>query len=248
MRSISITAFNRPELLKQIVDSILANDTSGFTHCYCAVEPDKHEENYHELVRLQPRFEFFHCDFNKTTLGVRKNPYTLLSKVFDEGSDFNLYLEDDSLLSPDAFDFVRFYLDNINDSSVMCCNLYNYHSKPNMPTIVKSYNEFCALGMGLNKQQWDTWFKPYWFDENIRMKNKIDIGGIEGWDWSIRAVMKEFSLKVIIPAYSRIFHLGVTGVHCDKYWYDIMFRNHPYSKLKQTKFKQTKFKQTKFKQ
>ena len=82
-----------------------------------------------------------------------------------------------------------------------------------------------------------TWFEPYWFDENIRIKNRIDIEGKGGWDWSIRAVMKEFGLHNIAPNLSRSYHLGVDGVHCDKECFDKMFKNHPYSKYPKTNFK-----------
>lgn len=238
VNSISITAFNRPDLLKQVVDSILSNDTSGFTHCYCGIEPERQEENFKELVRLQERFEVFECVFNKSNMGVRKNPFNLLSYVFDEKNnvDFNLYLEDDSLLSPDAFDFVRFYLKNYSANNIMCCNLYNYSSTYTMPKTVGNVFEFCALGVGITKRQWKTWFEPYWFDEQIRIKNEIDLDGKGGWDWSIRAVMKEFSLRVIAPSLSRSYHLGITGTFCDRQCYERQFKNHPYSKFKKTEF------------
>lgn len=233
MKSISITAFNRPQHLKRVVDSILENDTTGFTHCFCSIEPDMAEENIREIVRLQDRFDICECHVNAEKQGVRKNPYNLLTRVFmDQKISFNLYLEDDSLLSPDAFDFVNFYIANYHDPSIMCCNLYNYESTKQFPREVEFKKKFCALGFGITRGQWQSWFEPFWFDEEIRIKNKVDIGGIGGWDWSIRAVMKEFNLQVLAPKYSRAYHIGVWGTHSDLGCYNTQFRDHPYCKEK----------------
>lgn len=233
MKSISITAFNRPKYLKRVVDSILENDTSGFTHCFCSIEPDMAEENIKEIVRLQDRFPVCECNVNAERQGVRQNPYNLLTRVFmDQKISFNLYLEDDSFLSPDAFDFVNFYLTNYQHTDIMCCNLYNYQSSKQFPKNVEFVSDFCALGFGITRGQWQSWFEPFWFDEDIRIRNKVDMGGIGGWDWSIRAVMKEFNLKVVAPKLSRAFHIGINGIHCDLGTYNAQFRDHPYSQEK----------------
>lgn len=232
MRSISITAFNRPECLRRVVDSILENDTSTFTHCFVNIEPVKAEDNAKEISRLKDRFAHVDICINKETLGVRKNPFELLKRVFANDISFNLYLEDDSFLSPDAFDFTRFCLANYQQPDIICTNLYNYKSNPLFSNAVEFVDNFCALGVGITERQWHSWFEPFWFDESIRIKNRIDVGGIGGWDWSIRAVMKEFGLKVLAPRLSRSYHIGVFGVHCQQSDYERMFAKHPYAKEK----------------
>lgn len=229
--AITLTAFNRPDCLSRVVSSILNNDTSGFDTAYIAIEKERAEDNDKAVMPLLERFNCVKL-FNKVNKGVRKNPFDVLEEAFKE-NDFVFYLEDDQILSPDAFDFIRHFQKNYKDKSdVLCACLYNYESDPSMEQIVHRYRKFCALGVGIFKEQWEKYFRPHWFDEDIRVRQHIDLGGIGGWDWSIRATMKEFNLVTVTPAYSRSFHIGVNGIHCEKSCYDSQFANHPFCTVK----------------
>lgn len=244
MNAITITACNRPHYLEQVVESILQNDTTGFNRVFCAIEPEQRDNNLRALDKLKHKFERIDYIFNKVQLGVRQNPFNVLKFVFNEytGFDFCFYLEDDQLLSPDAFDFMRYYIENFRDErNLLCANLYNYNSNPHADAIVYKEDQFCAIGVGMFDWQWNKYFKPHWFDEDIRVKHHIDLGGKGGWDWSVRAAMKEYKLQTLVPALSRSLHIGVNGVHCDQLCYDKMFKNHPYNTKKVESFSYVDF-------
>jgi hypothetical protein len=227
MKTITLTAFKRLDCLIQLLKSLEANDLTGYSKLYCAVEP----VDVNIVERLK-KVKFIDVDItvNKTILGVRQNPFNILTKAFNEGSDYNVYLEDDMILSPDAFDFFNYYHDNLHTQDRLCACAYNYNSDPAYNNLVTLSNDFVALGVGIFKNHWNDYFKPYWFNEQFRKDMEIDMGGIGGWDWCIRAVMKKFNMTTIMPTYSRSYHTGKFGVHCTPKCYDTMFKNHPYCK------------------
>jgi len=62
--------------------------------------------------------------------GARDNMYNVLSNAFKAGSDFNVHLEDDFLLSPDAIDLANWYYENFKNSPLayMSYGLFNWGS------------------------------------------------------------------------------------------------------------------------
>lgn len=229
MKTLSLTAFNRPQYLKQTLASLkVALQHVKYDKLFIQVDPKNGEVQY-----LCKQIDFIETDLviNKTRFGVRQNPYVLLTRVFDlNKSDFNVYLEEDMLLSPDALSFCDFYYENYKDNQTfLCCNMYNYNSTKEYPNELGLSSDFVALGVGMLPFQWTNYFQKYWFDENIRHEMKVDEGGIGGWDWSIRACMKKFHLKVLAPRLSRSKHLGEHGTYCDTECFNKMFRDHPYN-------------------
>ena len=233
MKTITITAHNRPQYLKQVLESLKQNDLRGYDKLYCALEPGCPEN-----VELCKKIDFIQKEIvvNSTKLGVRINPFNILSHVFDLGSDFNVYLEDDSILSPDAFTLANFYQKHPMSRTSLCMCFYNYNSDETKPEKIVVASDFVALGFALTRSQWKEYFQKYWNDEEFRKEQKIDMGGIGGWDWCIRAVMKCFHLYPYAPAFNRSMHIGREGTHCDAQTHDRMFGDKKYNLKKVRKF------------
>jgi hypothetical protein len=208
MKTITLTVSGRPQYLKPMLVSLKQNDLSGYEYLRINIEPGNPE-----VVDICNAIDFIPTSIylNPSNFGVRRNPYEALKYVFQDGSDFNVYLEDDILLSHDAFRLADFHRRRfINDRSVIACSFHNYKSQK-IEDQVEFLEEFVAIGFSLTKENWEKYFKPYWFDDAIAEEQKI--GGI-GWDWSIRAVIKKFDLRVLTPVYSRSTHIGEYGYHC----------------------------------
>ena len=88
----------RPALFDQLLGTLAQNDLEGW-HVHIAVEPAGHERAFHEIALKHLRPEQFNMTVNSRVLGIRRNPYELLNKVFREGSHLNVYLEEDLLVS-----------------------------------------------------------------------------------------------------------------------------------------------------
>jgi hypothetical protein len=228
LKTISITGNNRPEYLKRVVDSIKKNDYTQFDLLCFFLEP-----NCPENIKIADSVNFIktYTQVNHQKLGVRKNPYNALKTVFEFGSEFNVYLEDDSILSPDSFDLANFYFNLSTKDKYIACAFFNmFKANPSKKTQLFAEQELSALGFCLFKENWNKWFSKYWFDDKISVEQKI--GGI-GWDWSIRAMMKKYNLKVLTPFLNRSQHIGRNkGTHCSPECHDSLFNKHTYCQEK----------------
>ena len=87
-RAITITGWQRPELFRALLKSLAANDLRGW-EIFVQLEPSDSLDEFHAAAA-----ESF-CDVplsitvNAQRLGIRENPYSLLSRVFDDGADLS---------------------------------------------------------------------------------------------------------------------------------------------------------------
>ena len=234
MKTITITGHNRPKYLKQVLDSLGENNLSEYSRLFCGLEPDCYD-NY--LVCKEVNFIQKEIRVNPEKFGVRKNPFELLKHAFESGSEFNVYLEDDSIISPDCLDMCNWFYNLRNRDDFLCLNFYNYNSDETKPTLMTDKEDFCSLGFAVTKEAWAKYFEPYWNNEEYRISQGIDLDGIGGWDWCIRAVMKGFNIPVLTPCFSRSMHIGrELGTHCSPECHDFMFGNKKYNQTIQKHF------------
>lgn len=227
MRTLTITANNRPEYLQAALDSLSRNQNlEKYSELACFIEPGSESQRCVEICERFQQIPVYIC-LNATKEGVRKNPYNALNYVFKErNSDFNVYLEDDIVISPDAMDLVELYF-NCYAKRYCMLSFYNYSSDINNPTGVVDSTEMVSLGMAFTRENWMNQFERLWFDDKI--VQELGINGI-GWDWSIRAGIIKNKWKVLMPALSRSKHIGkYSGTHCSPQEHMTRFETHPYS-------------------
>lgn len=204
MKTITMPVFNRPHYLERTIESLKKNNLIGYDILYINI--DSKNKN---VIDLCESIDFIKIDIqiNKNTLGVRKNPYDVINKAFKNGSDFNFHIEDDCILSPDAFHLANWYYENFSEDKYLLLSLCNYFNDDLCSNNkVVEYDEFIAIGFCFFAFNWYQWIKPFWFKDNI-IKN---INGV-GWDWSIRSVLRRYKLKTLTPLIPRANHIGITG-------------------------------------
>jgi hypothetical protein len=161
--------------------------------------------------------------------GIRDNPYFLLNDVFNRmGSIFNVYMEEDVVLSPDAFRMADWYYEQTraNQERWLSLNFFHPGTKPDDPVGIMESKNFSALGMCITKPAWDRWFRPNWYDDAkaARVHGEKDH---QGWDWSMTATLAtEAPLMTLTPLFSRSNHIGRDdGVHATPQFHDQTFRH-----------------------
>lgn len=196
MRTITIAAYRRPEYLRHVLDSL------GAAMKYCPeFNPERivlgmdhgGEESLAwtapssiEIVRWLEH------------LGVNEHPRRLLQYAFMElGSDFNLHLEDDTVLSPDALRLAMWFQRTPNDA--MTLSLYGASKDFSEPNKLRHRSDFGAWGWATSRAAWLRLLAPYW-----NYKRDLPIG----WDWSISKLMAEKGLRAMEPAISRVRNIG----------------------------------------
>jgi|TARA_R110000824_G_scaffold103358_2_gene245514 hypothetical protein len=218
MKTITITAHNRPAPLKIMLDTLSNNNTGGW-EVVASVEPTSVRSEIVDLIKSY--FPHAILLLPEKKKGVRDNPFYVLSHVFDEmKSDINIYLEDDIRISEDVCDLAEWYQESCEQHECLClCNhdslgrvsdwsgLSDIDGKEGV--IMKtSAASFSSLGIIMNRKNWDETFKAGWF---------LDY---RGWDWSIKASIVEAKKRILLPLISRSTHTAPTGTHCNQKIHD----------------------------
>ncbi len=146
MKTITLVANNRLNYLKRMIQSLRENDLSGYT-LFVGVEPEDQE-----VVEFCQDFDFMPANVtvNPRKLGVALNPLMTISRAFDAGSDFNVALEDDLVLSPDALDLANWYF-ALPEENYFCLNFFNYCSNCADPAKVQYTDHFAPLGWAVSE-------------------------------------------------------------------------------------------------
>jgi len=221
MKTITITAFNRPGYLKRVLHTLLKNSLSGWD-IVIALDPSEVSRKVKQTVTRALRGRRYSIVENEHQLGVRDNPYAVQSMVFETGSDINIYLEDDTIVSPDVTGLADWYR-ALDLRDIVCLNLLygscggrGHRSDPHAAQLICATRNFNSLGYVCTKQQWSDHLSRYWYCE--RSEN-------HGWDW---AVLTEISvrpaLRVLQPLLARANHIGrLGGTHCPVSFHDTIY-------------------------
>lgn len=229
MKTMTLTVANRPEYLERMLQSLRRCQGVEDYVLYVGAEPMNTL-----CVQLVQNIDWMavHLRVHGKKLGIRHNPYETINRAFREGSEFNLYLEDDIVLSPDAVQLANWYtnLPDFEDYLALC--LLRYDSDPTRPTDIlygtrEGGTRFSALGLGMSRKSWIELFAPHWFND-ARSKELLGETNV-GWDYTVTTTLRtQPELQFLVPALSRSNHIGRDGgVHCLPKWHDEMFADLP---------------------
>ncbi len=228
-KTISYAVYNRPDYLESSLKSLIKNDLQGW-EIFFSIDPSEEINNIIDVIeKTMKNFNNYSININKERLGVESNTYASLDFVFSNKSDINIYLEDDIIVSPDITQIADWYL-NIEKEDIICLNLLygscgGRNHKSNMyENIFYKTQAFNSLGYILTKQQWESYFKNYWFDyshKEVNREGKL----ITGWDWAVFFHnIKNQNLYTLQPDYARANHIGrVKGTFCTPIFHDKIF-------------------------
>lgn len=219
MKTITFPVGYRPNYLEQFLDCLVDQDISDYT-IICSAENSPECIHILETHGLQmtilhkPKSSGF-----RSHSGARNNMYNVLSNAFKLGSDFNVHLEDDFLLSPDAINLANWYYENYKDKPMtyMCYGLFNWGSGGDDYEGVVEAPTFHGLGWCSFKENWYACYDKSWYDDTLARK----YANAYGWDWAIEGYFKEYKCKSILPVISRTHHIGrINGTCCTEPFFD----------------------------
>lgn len=236
MRTITVTCMDRPELFSRMIDSLCANDLSGW-EIFVAVEPSAKAQSFVDICRSRFDGSSCHVTVNAEKLGVRKNPYAVLERAFAAGSDFNLYLEEDLLLSPDAVSLALWFLQNHRSDWLLLnllagkCGSAGLLSSSRYRSELFEAKVFNSLGFAARRQEWVEHIEPVWLGSELPEGSPPEPAYWRthwGWDWSVYGLVAGSpNLKTVQPVFARATHTGAQGTYMNQTLQDRYF-----SKLK----------------
>jgi hypothetical protein len=244
-RTITITAMERPALFDQMLATLVYNKLEGW-HVHIAVEPAGHERDFMAIALKYLSPDQFTLTVNSSILGIRKNPHELLNRVFQQGSDLNVYLEEDLVVSPDILAMALWYQAHHRDHWLLLnllagpCGVKSYLSNMNYPDTLFETRTFNSLGFVMRAQEWNSLPKGLWMGERRLNWQEFWQQGLDdwGWDWSISTYVAKHPRYVCVqPVFARANHNGPVGTYSNQNFYLQAFARLPISKVADVDYK-----------
>ena len=227
--AVAITGWRRPLLFRRLLQSLATNDLQNWD-IFIQIEPSEFSVEYRAAAEDILPASSVSLAINDARLGIRANPYSLLTRVFDAGVDFVLYLEEDLQIAPDATALAEWYVTH-HRPEWMClslisggCGSAGFISDPEFSNILFTSKNFNSLGFALRRNEWVQNVQPVWFEDNPDFRNYTGLP-VVGWDWSVyRTLIGTPGLYSLQPATARATHTGrFGGVHCQPDWHDFAY-------------------------
>lgn len=231
-KTITVAAYNRPALLAKLLKS-LEEQLWSLADYRLYIRIDAGGDRFEDVKRVALGVDFIDVDvsYSRRNEGINVNTYNLMERVYErEKTDWNVYLEDDLLLSPDAFNLVEWYIERsegikaiegVEDVGAYClCRLRESGDPENI------YLSRALVGWGflMNRHQWQTYAKPSWC-------NAKELWGYERtWDNSLADYIRSCGNAIynVFPELSRVTNMGRVGTNFTARKYDELMRGHVY--------------------
>ena len=229
MKTISMTAYNRPDYLKNTLTDLSKNKPKDW-HFFISVDPSNRTAEIEQVLQEDYGFASKTIVINSQRKNHRKNQHDAIAMAFGAGSSFNLHFDDDLFIGVDALELASFYERTFKDNPLTfnSYGLFNYDSSPDNPNqLVSRVGTFTGLGWACFRENFEKVFQPNWFYDDLARQ----YFGSYGWDWAVAAKCKQASLAEIFPSYSRTNHRGREhGTCCSHEWHDKAFANLKWNK------------------
>jgi len=201
--SVTMTANHRPEYFEKVLASWARVHGVYSSMMSCQFEPVVNS-NETSINLYRQYFPMGGYGINLEKMGPLGNPFMALDEAFNSGADFVILGEDDSIVSPDVFNYFAWAASEYQyDPKVFAVCSFTHHYPNPKPNQVFRQNWFASVVWGTWRDQWLDWIRPNW-----------------GWhysddEWDLRFVqhVNQEDLVCIYPEYSRSQHIGVNGAH-----------------------------------
>lgn len=227
--TLTLTGCERPALFAQVMADLAACDPGGW-HLHVGIEPGPQAAHFDQICAAHLPPGSYTLTVNPTRLGVLENPLQTLERAFASGSAFNLHLEEDLRLSPDALQMALWYRDNRRPHwaalNLLCgsCGTTGYLSRPDHPGLLTETRLFNSLGFATDRTHWQQLLHPVWSAHRLPRRQRPRYFGAIGWDWALSgAIHENETLRVVQPICARATHIGHTGTHCTPEFQDAAF-------------------------
>lgn len=225
LKTITINAYNRPGALRRLLRS-LNSQTRDLNSWRLHIVVDGGGSRQDEVVQvIRSSGLRVPCEMEvlEENVGINEATLRATSSVYDHlGADFNLYLEDDLVLSPDAIALCDWFVEDVFDQSIAALCLFNRNPKKSErdPELVVTERKFTGWGFVMSNRAWQLYAKPVWTSGKSMWDNRIAN--------NIRRQSK--SMCNAFPDLSRVTNIGRTGAHFSADKFDQFMEGHVYSR------------------
>lgn len=216
-RAFILTAYNRPEYLAPVLDSLRSVRNWEDWHVVFSIEPSP---VLHEIQRLIAPFlakirteTSFEVIVNPERYGVLHHPWVGFERLFrEQGFDFVVRAEDDVLIANDTLEYFKWVSETYQDDpQIATAHAFSEGTQGDTAEVIRTPG-FNPLVWGTWNDRWSDTLGPTW-DHDYSTFNGHP-GNQSGWDWNINTrLFPEKGWNSIRPVVSRSAHIGVIGTH-----------------------------------
>lgn len=201
MRTVSIPCTNRTSYLSACLESLIA--CPGFHKWKILAVVDGVKSDAPSLVRkMIPTARVLQ---QPARYGIDVNTMLAVEWAFGEmGSKFNVYLEEDMVVSRDFLKLSGAYADAINvgmcGNSMLCFRRWEKNEKSGNPHVIERANEgLLGNGFAIASTVWAE-IRGMWLTR-------------PGWDWSLSDGLEASKIVQLRPGQSRTRSIGLSGTN-----------------------------------
>jgi hypothetical protein len=194
MRTITMTAWKRPDLTLQVLESL--------SKCHKV-------ENYKLLAFVEPGCDqvveafnkFNACEkqivINSQVMGIAENTKQALNAAFEQG-EYNIHIEDDTVLLPNALNFFEWCDEKFkDDQQIGTCCAFSSNTSESLPSHVIAHRWFGCWAWSTWKTRWEHSLKNEWGGDMRRFAANVN-----GWQFKNRKLQ-------IYPIRSLCINIGI---------------------------------------
>ena len=227
MLAVCLTAWNRPDCLQRLLQSLTR--LRGLAACQLFVQVEPSDKQAELLAALDAAVLpcAMHVQCNLLRQGVRANPLLCLERAWTRGAEAFLLIEDDLELSADALEFVQHCLQRTDwEERYACGNLHfstcfnHAHlqhwdaADRSLPSIALDTFFLSSLGLFFNRGQYERFIRLHWWDSPLQLRS-FEGNRVAGWDCALNQALLLGSRPCLQSLLPRVRHHGVQGVHSD---------------------------------
>ena len=215
-RAIFLTAYDRPEYLREALESWKNVRGQENWHFVAMIEPSpvgsEVVQMFEEFLK-QSGFPTYQILVNPQRYGVLHHPWVGFERLFMASNfDFVVRAEDDLRVSTDTLEYFEWASEQWQDNpSVATVNAFTYatHGTAND---VQLCPVFSPLVWGTWRDRWADWMSRTW-DHDYSTNNGTPMEQA-GWDWNLNTrLFPQMGLHAAFPLASRVDNIGLVGTH-----------------------------------
>jgi len=196
---------NRPDCLQRALEALGKAEGHAGWRLFLSVEPGRENVTW-EIIESFKAMDVV-VSSHSHVLGCDQNTFLAAALAMAAGSDYNLHLEDDIVISRDALllcDWL-FRPENKREYNVLALRrLKEDASKPNR--VAPSHDGLLGCGWAWCKEDWAEHIRHWWLYYERGMPGK-------GWDLAMPWMLDKFGYRQWRPWVNRSKSIGYSGAH-----------------------------------
>lgn len=201
MKTITLPVYRRAERLKELLAALRVCSPLEYV-LYVQAEP-----GFQDVLDVVKTIDFIPVSLvvNGERLGLNGNIKAVLERAMADGSEFNVALEDDIVLSPDAFRLAEWFRTGPSEKYAGL-GFFAYKSDPARPSVISETQDFRSWGYCFSRPSWERFFVPALA---FRHPIRSDVKHQDMWDFWVQFYFTLNGIPTLHPALSRSNHLGL---------------------------------------